>query len=1481
MVLGQEIDDYRTNGDVSFTSSSNWQRWNGSTWVAAGSAPNSGDNVITIRSGNTATVTSSITLDQLVVESGATLNVNAFRTLTIANGPGTDLDVNGTVNNSGTIDPSGAIAFNANSTYNHTRNGGSIPLAEWDINSNCNITDITTSNVLSFPTNSYGNLSWNCVNQTSNTYLTGFNGSVIKGDFNIISTGSTGRAFYIYAPSPRSISILGDFNLSGGILRLTADSYTTSLIIYGDFNLADGSITEIGTGEGIFIFNNTDNVQYFNRTSGVITNSINFTVTSDVTLNFGSDDYADGSGTFTIEDGATIETANPLGINGSVQTASRDLSTAANYTFNGTSPQVTGSYLPATVNNLTIDNNSGVDLTNNTIVNGTYSPLAGIFDLNGNTLTISSSGTASCAGSGTIFGSAGSSFIINSNSPTGLPAGSYQDVTVNTAGGATLCGDVTVKRILTMTSGNITTGPHLLLLTNADQNALNYTSGTVIGRLERFINATSASYLFPVGRTIQTQSLSVDFNNLTTGSLLVEFISGDPGISGLPVTEGGYTFDNVFTTGYWSALAKNSLASTNYDVELDASGFSTYTIQTYTRLLKRTETVGSWILDGTHLNAAGSTVRRTGMNGIFSSGTGTQFGIAGSGPRITSQPLSHDICDNSVSTTFNITATGIPTLTYQWYKEPSVLLSDGAKYSGTGTNIIVINNIVPGDAGDYYCIVTDGSAQTARSNSAYLTVNPLPIVTFGYNYYKEIVIDQASGSQDLSDFPVLVSLTDPDLRVVSSDGHVENINGYDIIFTDADNNKLDHQIERYVSSTGELVAWVRLPVLSASSTTTIRMLYGNPAASTDPSMGTTWKSSYKGVWHLSDNVFLDATDIDNDGTNNGTTDNSTSIIAGGRSFDGTNDRIPFTTSQFPANNHNQTLSAWARYSSVPGTTQNLLTIQNSSGSAAQMGFRNGDFVAWKWGGTILANGGDAPSANAWHFFVYTYDGTTHRLYVDGVEEGTGTESAQTLVPTAGYIGSYSGGEYFNGLIDEPRYSMSVKSPGWIATEYNNQVNPSGFISVGPENNNGALNSTGVCNTSYSLTGFPAGGTFSGPPGSISGTDFNPSVAGVGTHVITYTYTDGNGCSNSINKEILVTAIPSSPVVPPADNCISNILDFPASGTNLLWYSDAGLNNLVGWGSPFATGATTAGTYPFWVTQTVNGCESSATATSYTLSPLSVGGSVSGTKSICYGESTGNLTLSGYTGTITGWQRRLNSGAWEDITFTGETYSGIPSSAGTWDFRAVIKSGGCDEAYSSPATITVNPLPTPIITGDTEVCPGETGVVYRTGNSGNSFSWTVSGAASFSGENSYEFTVNWENSCGNGYVRVQETTAQGCSVITDDYNVDRIDNTSPVITGSILATTVEGCTAGDAPAAVTTVSALEALGLTITDACTPDASLVVTHSDASSGTCPIVVTRTYTVTDGCGNFSTYDQTINVDDNTSPVITGSILATTVEG
>ncbi|MBN2747619.1 MAG: right-handed parallel beta-helix repeat-containing protein, partial [Bacteroidales bacterium] len=56
-----------------------------------------------------------------------------------------------------------------------------------------------------------------------------------------------------------------------------------------------------------------------------------------------------------------------------------------------------------------------------------------------------------------------------------------------------------------------------------------------------------------------------------------------------------------------------------------------------------------------------------------------------------------------------------------------------------------------------------------------------------------------------------------------------------------------------------------------------------------------------------------------------------------------------------------------------------------------------------------------------------------------------------------------------------------------------------------------------------LSGFPLGGSFSGS--GVNGTSFTPSLAGVGNHNVTYTYTDVYGCSNTATEIVTVNALP--------------------------------------------------------------------------------------------------------------------------------------------------------------------------------------------------------------------------------------------------------------------------------------------------------------------------------------------------------------------
>jgi hypothetical protein len=60
---------------------------------------------------------------------------------------------------------------------------------------------------------------------------------------------------------------------------------------------------------------------------------------------------------------------------------------------------------------------------------------------------------------------------------------------------------------------------------------------------------------------------------------------------------------------------------------------------------------------------------------------------------------------------------------------------------------------------------------------------------------------------------------------------------------------------------------------------------------------------------------------------------------------------------------------------------------------------------------------------------------------------------------------------------------------------------------------------------FALTGgSPAGGAYSGP--GVSSGQFNATAAGVGTHTITYSYTDGNGCTSVATQPLTVLPTPT-------------------------------------------------------------------------------------------------------------------------------------------------------------------------------------------------------------------------------------------------------------------------------------------------------------------------------------------------------------------
>ncbi len=183
---------------------------------------------------------------------------------------------------------------------------------------------------------------------------------------------------------------------------------------------------------------------------------------------------------------------------------------------------------------------------------------------------------------------------------------------------------------------------------------------------------------------------------------------------------------------------------------------------------------------------------------------------------------------------------------------------------------------------------------------------------------------------------------------------------------------------------------------------------------------------------------------------------------------------------------------------------------------------------------------------------------------------------------------------------------------------------------------------------------------------------------------------------------------------------------------------------------------------------------------------------------------------------------------------------------------------------------MNPNPSPVISGPSDVCPGSNGVIYSTPLiPGNTYTWTITGASSFTGENTNILTVNWPNTCGTGTVQVTETiSGTGCVTSTSDYTVSRTDIIVPIwttVVGSLNRTVQCDDAAG--------LIAAQALFPSASDNCDTDLSDIVRVSGVFiAGTCPQSgsYTNTWTVTDACGNTSSvFSQVITIVDTQIPV------------
>ncbi|MFC4818144.1 PKD domain-containing protein, partial [Flavobacterium sp. GCM10023249] len=240
-----------------------------------------------------------------------------------------------------------------------------------------------------------------------------------------------------------------------------------------------------------------------------------------------------------------------------------------------------------------------------------------------------------------------------------------------------------------------------------------------------------------------------------------------------------------------------------------------------------------------------------------------------------------------------------------------------------------------------------------------------------------------------------------------------------------------------------------------------------------------------------------------------------------------------------------------------------------------------------------------------------------------------------------------------------------------------------------------------------------------------------------------------------------------------------------------------------------------------------------------------------------------------------------------IQFTSTTNGGIPPYSYAWDFD---NNGTTDSTFANPShtyslpgnytaklTVTdsqdlVNSYMVPIVFPSEIILSANITNLSCSGGNTGAIDLSVSGGTA-------PYTYLWSNGSTNqdisnltaGSYTVTVKDALNCSK-SATYVIAGGDTVPPVVTAP-NDITLEGCNESAITAlpfsdteVVITLAQLQALGGNATD--NSGGSLIISYIDVKSGSCPIVVTRTFYAKDACNNVGSDVQIINIEDTIAP-------------
>ncbi|MFI5451117.1 PKD domain-containing protein [Pedobacter sp. UC225_61] len=279
---------------------------------------------------------------------------------------------------------------------------------------------------------------------------------------------------------------------------------------------------------------------------------------------------------------------------------------------------------------------------------------------------------------------------------------------------------------------------------------------------------------------------------------------------------------------------------------------------------------------------------------------------------------------------------------------------------------------------------------------------------------------------------------------------------------------------------------------------------------------------------------------------------------------------------------------------------------------------------------------------------------------------------------------------------------------------------------------------------------------------------NQVLTNQGTSIGTVTYTitpiSANGCGGTpVPITITVEPQPTLPNAGP-DESICSTADYilkgnqPAVGTGK-WTEVSGIGGIT-FDDETVYNTTVHGLQPgnaYTFSWTITGAVSCSPKTDnviITVNPSSIGGTTAASiPTVCAGNNSGTITLSGHIGNVIRWESSTNGGTtWVPIanTTTTLTYTNLTTNT---QYRAVVQSGVCTPANSNVSTITVNQGTVTATVGPNQtLCDERTTILTGNDPSPNTGLWTL-----ISGQTGVTFTANQFNTPVSGLVGGQTYT----------------------------------------------------------------------------------------------------------------------------